>query len=343
MLAKIVGLPTIEPQKTPNLTESELSSLLEIALKNKIPVLFIEKALQQYPESKVLKSAYQAYSKKVTAAKNLVRYVNIVLDKANINYAIFKTIKPFPSFGADVDVILFSRDEFYSAWRALTFKGCRLEGYGAFSASLLDVASEMNVDLHLQIAVSQLVYMDVRQLKDHVVRREFNGLSVPVLDSHASIITDTTHALFKEQLLTYSDIYLIVSALQGVDSRQMQSTLDLITKTHSALAAKTAVTLINHLTKQAFNKTIPEVVQLDNLICLNSVEQKVMNFLKAQFEHEFNLPYNYHIFGVAAAFISKMCQDPVMRASSAHQFWETITNTPYLWKNVRLHMKGEAE
>jgi hypothetical protein len=342
LLTRIIGLPSIEPIRFFDLTEADFARLFPLAIKNKVPVLFLEKALEQSPDSEYLQKTYQIYLKRVTSAKNLIKYVVEVLGRAQLDYAIFKTIKPFPAFGADVDVILFNRRDFYRGWHSLAVHGCKLEGHGAFSATFLNVASQINVDLHFQIAVSRLVYMDVQLLREHVVKINFDGMLVPVLDSPASLVTDATHSIYKEQSLTLSDFYCVISEVVGKNCQQLESMLDLTMKTHASLSAKSVLVLADRLVRNTFNNSIPEVAKAAELIQVNRVEKKVINFLVTHLEQEFKLPYGYPPLAVAASFASKISNDPTMRGTLVRQFLETITNVPYLWENIRLHMKGEA-
>lgn len=342
LLTRIVGLPSVQPIQFFDLTEADFIRLFPLALKNKVSVLFLEKALELSPESEFLQKTYQIYLKKLVSAKNLIKNVVEVLGRAQVDYAIFKTIKPFPAFGADVDVILFNREDFYEAWHSLAVHGCRLEGHGPFSATLLNVDSQINVDLHFQIAVSQLVYMDVQLLRAHVVKTKFDGLSVPVLDSSASLVTDATHSIYKEQSLTLSDFYCVISEVVGKSSQQLESMSDLAMKTHASLSVKFVLLLADRLVRNTFHKRIPEISEAADLIQINQVEKKVIDSFMSHLEEEFTLPYGYSALAVAASFASKISNDPTMRGTLIGQSLETITNMPYLLRNIRLHMKGEA-
>jgi len=342
LLTRIIGLPSVAPTSYCDLTEADFVRLFPLSIKNKVPVLFLEKALEQSPNSEFLTKTYQVYLQKVTSAKNLIKQVVEVLDRAQLDYAIFKTIKPFPAFGADVDVILFNRRDFYRACHSLSIHGYRLEGHGAFSATFLNVDSQMNVDLHLQIAVSRLVYMDVQLLREHVIKINFEGVLVPVLDNPASLVTDATHSIYKEQLLTLSDFYCVMSEVVGKNCRQVEFILDLANKTHSSLAAKSVLVLADRLVRNAFDRTVSEVAEAVELIQVNRVEKIVIDSLVTRLTQEYALPYGYPPLAVAAFFASKISNDPTMRATLGGQVLETVTNLPYLWENIRLHMKGEA-
>jgi len=342
LLAEIIGFPSIESVPSRDLIDSDFTRIFPLAVKNKVPLLFLEKSLKIRPESKFLIDTYQSYLGRVNSSKSLINNIVEVLDRAELDYAIFKTIKPFSSFGADVDVILFSRKSFYDAWSHLVKNGCELAGYGAFSATLYSAPHVMNVDLHFQIGVSRLIYLDVRLLQDHVVRINYDKSSAPILDNQASFVADVTHSIYKEQLLTLSDFYVVANGILSMNSHQLESTLDLVKKAHATFSAKAVLLLTDRLTRLTFNRTIPAIVEAAELINVNRIEAKVINFLMTRLELDFKLPFSYPLLAVAAAFLLKLPKDPTMRGTLAGQSVELVTNLPYLWENIGLHMKGEV-
>jgi hypothetical protein len=340
LLMKIIGMPNIKPAPPKDLTESTLIRLFPLAIRNKMPILFLENALAHCAESEYLQTAYRIYMKKAKLARTLIKQVAQVLDHTQLDYAMFKTIRPFKSFGADVDVILFNRQDFEQACSVLRNNGYELAGYGAFSTTLDTASHEMGVDLHLQISVSRLVYMDTQLLREHVTETNVDGVQVRTLDKPASFVTDATHSIYKEQLLTFSDFYTIVFEILSMNRQELKAMTNLVNSAHATLSARAVLMLTERLVALAFNKTVPQITEAAKLVRVNEIEERIVHFLVANLEQNFKLPYNYPPLAVAAAFVAKICTDSMMRGSLAGQAMELITNMPYLLENILLHMKG---
>jgi len=343
LLVEIIGMPNIASACSNGLSEATLMRLFPLAIKNKVPILFLEKALKLHAESEYLQTTYEIYSKRAAVARNLIKRVFEVLNNAHLDFAVFKTVKPFPSFGADVDVILFSREDFMQALNSLRRNGCELAGYGAFSATLYSAPHVMNVDLHLQISVSRLVYLDTKLLREHITGIIVDDVQVPVLDGPASLITYSAHSIYKEQILTYSDFYIIVFEILQMDKRKLEITANLANELHAGLCTKTTLLLADNLIRSILNRSVPEIIRAAEMIKVSEIEKRVIHYLTSNLEQSTKLPYSYPPSAVAAAFASKVFSDPIMRGSVADQSFEAITNLPYFLKNVLLHMKGEAE
>jgi hypothetical protein len=343
LLVKIIGMPNISPTCLNDVSEVTLKRLFPLAVKNKVPILFLEKALKLHSESEYLQTTYKTYSKRASVARSLIRRVCEVLNNVHLDFVIFKTVKPFPSFGADVDVILFSREDFMQAFESLIQNGCKLDGYGAFSATLYSAPHVMNVDLHLQISVSRLVYLDTKLMRGHIAGINVDDTQVPVLDGPASIITYSAHSIYKEQILTYADFYTIVFEILQMDERKLEITANLANELHAGLCTKTTLLLADNLIRTILNRSVPEIRRAAELIKVSTIEKKIIEYLTSNLEQNLKLPYGYPPSAVAAAFASKVFSDPILRGSVADQISEVITNLPYLLKNVLLHMKGEAE
>jgi hypothetical protein len=342
LLMEIVGMPSIKPINLTNSTETSLVRLIPLAIKNKVPVLFLEKALELSAGSEYLQNRYQVYMERARTARSFMKQVAQVLDQTQSDYAIFKTIKPFQSFGADVDVILFNRHDLERVYCSFRNRGFGIVGHGPFSATLYAPFYGMGVDLHVQIAVSHLVYLDIQILKESVTETNVEGMKVRILNRPASFVADATHSIYKEQSLTLADLYTAFFELLSMNGPQLEAMAQLANRVHAALSVKAVLVVANRLLTLAFNDAIPGATEAVELIHVTKIEESIIRFLTTNLNQNFELPYKYPLWAVAAAFAYKIRSDPTMRGSVARQTAEIILNMPYLFENIRLHMKGET-
>lgn len=339
---RVVGLPNAEPKTIQSLNENALSSLFSHAVKNKVPLLFLEHFADICCDSKSLKTLCQVYRKKSRLGLSLVKEVSRVLNEKEINYVVFKTLKPFPFITVDVDVLFFNREDLKRAYYALRNNGCKLAGCGAHSISLYSPKHAMNVDLQLEISVSRLVYIDKKLLQGYVTEINVNGSQVRVLEPPAALVTVLAHSLYKEQIFTLSDYYTTVIQLFNMTKRQRRTFVDLAEQAHIGLSIKAALILINTLTTMAFGRTIPAITETTQLIQTGEIEDKMMQLTLSHFAQNARLPYKYHPISLVAAFAMKTLRDPVMRGTVAQQFVEMITDTSKFLESMLLHMRRET-
>ena len=342
LLMRIIELSNPRTEFFHDLNEDLLLRLFPLAIKNKVPLLFLERAINICTESESLKNLYQAYLEKSRLALSLVREINRILNQAQINYVLFKTFKPFPFVRIDVDIIFFTLEDLEQACYALRSQGYNLAGYGAFSITLYSPKHNMNVDLHLEIAVSRLVYINKQLLQDYVTEVNMDGDRILVFEPSATLATVIAHSLYKEQMFTLSDYYETNIRMSNMTEPQRRSLVSLAEHAHVEFSIKAGLMLVDALTKVAFKKTVPVITETAQMIHVGEIEERTIQLLLGHFVKNVRLPYKYHPMAIGVAFIMKAFRDPVMRAALPHQFVEMITNPSYFLESTLLHMRRET-
>ena len=342
LLMRIIGSPNPRTEFSYDLNEDLLLHLFPLAIKNKVPLLFLERAINICTDSKSLKDLYQAYLEKARLALSLVKEVNRILSQTQINYVLFKTFKPFPFVRTDVDIIFFSREDLKQACYTLRSQGYKLAGYGAFSITLFSPKHNMNIDLHLEISVSRLVYINKQLLQEYVTEVNMDGNRIPVLGPPATLATVIAHSLYKEQMFTLSDYYETDIHVSNMTERQLRSLVSLAEQAHVGFSIKAGLMLVNALTKVAFKKTVPAITETAEMIHVSEIEERTIQLLLDQFVKNVRLPYKYPPLAIAVAFMMKAFRDPVMRSTLPHQFVEMVTNASYLSESTLFHMRRET-
>jgi len=342
-LMGIIGLPNTNVRIAQNdLNESAVLGLLPYAVKNKVPLLFLERALNIYGDTDHLRTFHKFYFEKSQLAINLIEEISRILVQKRINYIFFKTFKPFPFVTVDLDILFFTQEDLLSAYHTLLKQGFKLADYGAYSTSLYSPRHNMIIDLHLEISVSRLVYVNKKLLQEHTGEVNLNGDQVPVLETPASLITVIAHSLYKEQMFTLSDYYTTAIEVSNMTKQQCRTFMDLAEKAHIELSIKTVLALVHSLTKIAFDKTLPAVTKIAEMIEINGVEEKMIPLTLSHFVQSCKLPYRYPSIVVGVAFMTKIFKDPTIRGAIYNQLVELITNKSKFLEHTLLHMRREA-
>jgi len=338
-LMRILGFPNSQAELADDVTENDLLKLLPLAIENKVPLFFLERAVALCKNSKSLGTQYQIFSEKAQSFFSLMGEVSKILDKAQTDYAVFKTFRPFPFVTVDADILFFTREEFFRAHRELR-KFYKLGGFGAYSITLYDEKRDINLDLHLDISVSRMVYMNIQLLRKYMTKVSVNGSQVSVLEPPAAIVTVLSHSLYKEQMLTLSDYYTTFTQILKMTSNEHRTLVDLAEQLNLGLSLKLALNLIDSLTKMVFRRSPSVIADIANMIQIDEIEEKAMHMSINKFVQPVQLPYKYPLLSVSFAFMMKSIKDPLMRSTAANQFFEIFTNTSKFIEAALPHIRG---
>ena len=341
MLMRVIGYPYAQSESVHDVKEDVLLNLLPLAIENKIPLLFLENAVALCKESSSLQTQYQIFLRKAQMFTSLMGEVSKVLAKAQTDYVVFKTFRPFPFVTVDADILFFSREEFFRAHRELR-KYYKLGGFGAYSITLHDQKRDIGLDLHLDISVSRMVYMNIQLLREYLTQVTVDGYDVSVLAPPAAIVTLLSHSLYKEQRLTLSDYYTTVIQILKMPLNDQKTLVDLAEQLKVGLSLKLALTLVNLLTKMAFGRTSSVIADITKMIPIDEIEETAMQMCVNKFEQSVQLPLKYPLLPVSFALLMKSLKDPLMRSTVVNQFLEVFTNTPKFLKAALPHVKGTA-
>ena len=138
-----------------------------------------------------------------------------VLERAGVEYAVFKSLRPYPSTTVDIDVLIFRG--YWRAYRALRRSGYEPLGAGPESVTLRRRGGPVSVDLYREPAVSRLVYLDREALRGLVEDRETPAGPVKALRREADAVAFIDHSIVKEQLITAADVVTVLKLLEDAD------------------------------------------------------------------------------------------------------------------------------
>ncbi|KXB02945.1 hypothetical protein AKJ47_03085 [candidate division MSBL1 archaeon SCGC-AAA261G05] len=201
-LVRKIGIPN--SVKSESIRGEEIRGYLNLAKRNKVPLLFLRSLSEAVYDVKEFIPTYEKWHEK---ALELVSFASELFREEEINYTFFKTFKPFPFTPSDVDVLLSSKENLDSAIERLEKEDLRPLDLNTYGSTLYSPSHDMNVDLTTQRDVSGLVYLNKKYVFKETMEKKVRGSKVRVPKPHANLAIASAHALYKEQMFMLSDFY----------------------------------------------------------------------------------------------------------------------------------------
>ncbi len=272
-LIEVIGIPGIITGINANY-DQELAYLAKI---NKVELLY------------ALRTNSIGVSDLIKQYQNTVRIVKDISELFNaggVNYAIFKTIKPFEFTPSDIDVLVSDQD----CKRAMiVLQGA---GYGAIQKDMFCVSmrKEMTVDLYLEPSVSNIAYLKTEELMEDLTFKNIDGVRVNTLSAQGEFIAVISHSLFKEQMITLNDYYTLAALAQQTALNRI---IEMAQNTNTIPVLKLIAGVCSAITEEVFGESL-------NLnVC------KIAKELDASLAKIENLPYKFPMNSVIRLLLEK--------------------------------------
>lgn len=271
------------------------SSLRQLAQKNKIGLLYC--------------SACNYQDENLTARHELLMRtlgeVSDLFNKNSVDYAVFKTVKPFKTTPSDIDVIV-SDSALTHASSVLKDAGYKVLAEDSYSATM---SKNMIVDLQLQPSVSNLPYLDKDYLMNSRTRRTVNGIEFYGLSDEAEITVVACHSVYKELMFTLNDYYTITILAQRVQINDILRAAQ-ITKNENVF--KIIMGLCQQITERAFGTTDLRVCETSRQLGLEVTDVE-------------NMPVKFPLSLVVKLLLSKATRDNLVRTNVVPAFIKSIS------------------
>ena len=303
-LLRTIGSPFIA-NKEPFVNGTESLELYDLAVKNKISLLYLEALKQQGKLNKLKMKYYEEHAKYLKFLEGIDK-VSKILDATNVEYVIFKTIKPYPAAPGDVDVLLMgNRDTtaYIKTNELFLQAGYRewiREGVSPTLPDLVDPEGDIVIDLQEELEISYVIYMDKNKFKGHIVKREMlSGAEIktltPELDLAITIIHSQTHNLY-----LLGEFYTLLYALSGMNERAIDDFVAVLKENKIAAAAKAFGTITAVLHDVAYG-VIPD--KLEYALSKLGYEKSEA---EALVKSDFKMPHRYGILTIINVILEKM-------------------------------------
>ncbi|MEM5816016.1 MAG: hypothetical protein QXL14_03135 [Candidatus Aenigmatarchaeota archaeon] len=302
-LIKFLGSPFADSEISPSLSEKEVKILYNLALKNKVALLFLEKLRDSgLLEKSGLNSEYEKLMKKRNEQFRTAIRISSILDNLKIEYSVFKSILPFPSIPNDIDMIHFgSSEEFQDLITNLQNFGYLLVESGAdaeqrmFHDAILGGKTlkhprdkdEYDVDIYNKISASYLIYLDKVKLKKCVRDVQILNEKIRNLTPEAEIIVFSIHSIIPEQLFTLMAYYSILYYLEGLNSAKIENFVELTKENRVVYPVKSCLSIVAELHRSAHGFVPEKIEELIEIFGIDKSETKKL------IDSDYKLPFRF--------------------------------------------------
>jgi len=217
-LLRVVGSPFAEPTHT--VPSESAQELYDLARRNRMGLLLLTALGDDIPASLEEERASMIVKSEETI--RLIPRVAMILEDAGLNYSLFKSIRPYPYTTVDLDVIAFDGD-LAPFGEAFDEAGFITLDEGPLSTTFRDPDSGIGIDIYDEIGVSKIIYLDKRNLLDHVVDAEVGGGTVKALDPASDLLAIVSHSIIKELMYVLSEYYTTLYTLDVMTLGELDS------------------------------------------------------------------------------------------------------------------------
>jgi len=287
------------------------NDLYRYAVKNRMALLYLE-ALKRQKKLSFLNEEIEKLRERCGRVTDAISKVSQVLRKSDVDYAFFKTIRPYEEVTVDIDVLILGSG-YNQAVRTLRRAGYVLLDGDSVSTTFRDINSKLNVDIYNEVNASRLVYLDKVRLERFVFEKRLsNNEVVDCLNPIADLLCIIAHSVIKEQMYVLSEYFTSLYYLSEMDNVDLDEFLGLIKECRLRFTASThfTVTAFTHYFVHGFFPN--KLVKIIDEIGVNRKEFSRVN------ANRFLMPCKYHMLTFAEALFEKF-REKKARRSLAYQ------------------------
>lgn len=318
---RVIGSPFISGVEIPK-NRNDARCLYRYAVKNKIGLLYLE-SLRNRGKIKQfdLESQYKDEKRNHNEQLITIHRISKVLNRNNVNYAIFKSIMPFPATPNDVDMIHFGSDEEYQHVADLLLRsGYReIEGYVDAEQRMfhdMRICEHLNlhekdvydIDIYQKISASYILYLDKNKIKRYVIDDEIQGHRIRKLAPEAELAAIIIHSLIPEMLFTLFVYYATLYYIAQMNSEEIDRFINIIKENNIIFAVKTHFSLVAELHKKAHGVIPERIEKILMKLGDNSIEKK--HFIR----NNLKMPHRYNLLSVLKILLEKMSEEDFMKS-----------------------------
>ena len=323
---RLIGSPY--ERKNPASENCDFEDLYNYATKNRIRLLYLN-TLAKYGKIGPLQSERNKLLEKNNMIHEAFIKISNALEQADIDYAFFKSIRPYPEVTADIDILIFGH-EYEKVLTVLKTAGYPCLGRGPLSTTFQDVDAKIGLDIYDEVGVSHLVYIDKSKLADSVFEAKISdSCTGRSLNPEADLLAVIAHSIIKEHIYVLSEYYTTLYFLKNTEYATLSSFVSLAKrcKLLSTAQVHLSITAFLHYYTHGF---VPETISnLMEMLGTNS-SFEVSNIAR----NGLRMPHKYHLTTIARAFAEKL-GEPKARKSLAIQM-KSLANPEFASRFLRM-------
>lgn len=322
-LLRTIGSPFASDQELSE-TKDEALELYNYATKNKIGLFYLETIKDQEKlEEFGLRTKYEEEQRKHDIQAITASRISEVFNSSGVNYAIFKSIMPFPATPNDVDIIHFGSDDEFERATGIMLQSDYMEVKGQVDAEqrmFHDARDgELNphphkkdvydVDLYQNISASHVLYLDKRKLEKYVTEINVSSNKLKVLRPEADLVAIIIHSIIPEMLCTLFVYYATLYHLETMNSEEISRFIDIAKANNVTFSVKTHCSLVAELHKAAHG-FVPEIIE-EVLAELGDKTRERKNLAK----NNFKTPHKYSFSTLIRVLLEKAKEEEFRRSA----------------------------
>lgn len=280
-LLEIIGYPDRSQSTRKNCEESR--ELYRVARENKIGSLYIT----SLTEMGCVNILEKEKNERETFHKNLQKTYSRLVEEIpeEIEYAAVKSVYPFVADFKDIDILIFD-DNLSLLKESLTKNGFELVSETPISFDVVDVKTNVQVDIQTNLAVRRVVYLDKNTIEDMTTQATIDQSLIDTANQAADLAIIIAHSVI-EQLFILKEFYYALYVLESISSEQLDTFKDTIEKNNLEPACSAFFTITRDLSNVVFD-IYPDA--LDHLLDEYGVSQSELDSLK---QSNYQFPHRY--------------------------------------------------
>jgi hypothetical protein len=315
-LLRAIGSPLLsKPQANERLRNGYVPKLYSIAEANKIPLTYLNTV--NLEERQGL-SEYNYHYTRLYRLLEIASEISELFDRENVDYVVFKTLRPYPEDVSDIDVLnLGLHRDYERIIEILRKRGYIFMERENYCTTFQDYKTrfepEIMIDVYDQISISHLIYLDKYKLSNYLVEKSLpKGGKINIFAPEAELLVTIAHSAIKENTYILGEYYATLHYLALMNQTSIKNFIDMIKENKLVNATRWHLTITLLLHKEAHGK-VPQ--RLSNLLSelegLWSPSCKVVSRSMP--------PYRIDPLSLAKIFKEKF-YDPTFRGSLFNQF-----------------------
>ena len=302
-LLRTIGSPFTPTTEMPE-GDIETPELFDLAEKNKILLFYLETLKQRGKLSK-LKTEYdkehQRYTKYISEFTKAAK----ILNASDIDYTVFKTIRPYPVVPSDVDVVVLGDDREYKKavemFLKASYKEAVPDGPCPQAGDLMDPIEKIPTDLQKEVEVSYVIYMDKNKFEGEIIKDKLpSGEEIYNLTPELDLAIVVAHSIIQEQMYLLGEFYTFIYLLSKMNEKEIKKFVSILRDNKIVTAARHHLAVTATLYEAAYG-AVPQ--KLDDILNeIGTEESEAEKLIKS----DFKMPHRFSLLTLAKVFIEKM-------------------------------------
>lgn len=198
---------------------------------NKIPLTYLSKVSTDTRQGL---AEYHYHSHRLSRLLEITANISRLFNEEGLKYVVFKTLRPFPEYVSDIDVLGIGAQSNYAKIKKILVRNNFLfMEKGAYCTTFKDFktnfATEVMIDVYDEISVNRLIYLDKRTLNECIINRQLSADNLTkVFDAEAELLVTIAHSGIKENRYILAEYYATLCYLSEMNEASINSFVNLV-------------------------------------------------------------------------------------------------------------------